>query len=148
MSHDHVAAPSPLGRADGFTLIELLVVMIIIGVLAAIAIPTFVAQRGKAHDAATKADVSNLGKEVATYFVGGAGPLVLDYTTPGSVVLTDGTTSTTSARLTIGSRPPSVGRSKDLDLPQAWCVSLTDPDGSQKDFKYSALDGLAPGVCT
>ena len=54
---------------SGFTLIELLVVMIIIGILAAIAIPVFLSQRAKAQDAAVKGDVSTVGKELATYYV-------------------------------------------------------------------------------
>jgi type IV pilus assembly protein PilA len=44
-------------RQDGFTLVEILVVMLILGILAAIAIPSFFLQRDKARDAEAKVAV-------------------------------------------------------------------------------------------
>ena len=52
-----------LGNKKGFTLIELLIVVVIIGILAAIAIPKFAATKDKAYVATMKSDLRNL----ATY---------------------------------------------------------------------------------
>ena len=135
----------------GFTLIELLVVMIIIGILAAIAIPIFLNQRKKAQDTAATSDVSTLGKEVATYYVDATTVLAaatgVSATSGGdlfvnSVSVGNASAATTAAALTYTGTPTTAA-----DASTSWCVTLTYSGGTATNVYYSAANGLSKTSC-
>jgi type IV pilus assembly protein PilA len=138
----------PGGPDSGFTLIELLVVMIIIGILAAIAIPVFLSQRAKAQDTATKADLSKLAKEIVTYFIDNtAAPTLVISSGHYQIAGNDAGVRTTG--VLFGSTSSSSTTATTTGWTgTAWCVSLTNPAGSTKNYRYSAQNGLESGTCT
>jgi type IV pilus assembly protein PilA len=144
-------------KDQGFTLIELLVVMIIIGILAAIAIPVFLSQRKKAQDSAAKADVSTVGKELATYFVDGHGVPVVTISGAGRYVMN---VPAVAAPVEAAIVNQDLGKASDNDVlvgastfitdSTAWCVTISNAKGDKAvtGFSYSAANGLQLKACT
>ena len=118
------------GNKQGFTLIELMIVIAIIGILAAIAIPNFIAYRNKAFCSAAESDAKSIAADIADYF---AIPAHTDITT------TDiGYTASGSNTFTITSADPSVN------------ITITVTDGSGRcpaDYQ-AASAGWTGGVFT
>jgi len=83
-------------RDGGFTLIELLVVIIIIGILAAIAIPTFLNQREKAWKKAAISDLRNAATKMEEHFDDNGTYLLTAPVTPTTLFKTSGNDAGTS----------------------------------------------------
>src|SRR5437899_2879730 len=91
-----------LQNKKGFTLIELLIVVVIIGILAAIAIPKFANTKEKAYIASMKSDLRNLITAEEAYFsdnnstyASSTGALSTTYKASSGVTVTIGTVTNT-----------------------------------------------------
>jgi type II secretory pathway pseudopilin PulG len=120
-------------------LVGVLVLLVIIGILAAVAIPVFLSQREKAADASARADVSTLGKEIATWYVDNDGPPPAVETDGGAYYVDGFRVATVSTDVVLGGQTGSGATD--------WCVWVTNAQGDLKDFQYSAYGGLQPGTC-
>jgi prepilin-type N-terminal cleavage/methylation domain-containing protein len=119
-----------LKNKKGFTLIELLIVVVIIGILAAIAIPKFANTKEKAYLTAMKSDLRNLVTAEEAYFAEWA-----TYTATLS-----SNQYRTSTGVTMGTITPTTG---------GFAASVTYPGGTTKSCQITVGSGARDGepVC-
>ncbi len=135
---------------EGFTLIELLVVIIIIGILAAIAIPVFLSQRKKAVDASMKADLRNVATVVETYATDheGSYPANADVTQASNVITIASTPENLTQLISNGNNVTYVQTASGA----AFCMTAARASGAQPSTQTwvykSDAGGLQPSSVT
>lgn len=128
---------------QSFSLRELLAVTLIIGLLASIAVPLFLDQRKKGHDAAAKNSLNSVATAIVGYAETNA-KLPTVTVSGSSVSFGDGTVATLGQGVVLG---PLSG-----STPELWCIDDKQPHGDRakvKGYKYSSTaEKVEEGQCT
>ncbi len=133
---------SRLHNEKGFTLVELLVVILIIGILAAIAIPSFLSQTAKGKDASAKSAARNAQTAAETYNVDNNGSY--SAMTPAKLLVIEPTLNEVGASGS-GLAVPTANASD-------YSITVTDPTtsgGTGSTFTVTrATTGVVTRTCT
>jgi type IV pilus assembly protein PilA len=127
----------------GFTLIELLVVMIIIGILAAVAIPTFLNQRQNAIGSSQVADLRSVADEVEGFYVNNE-EYPSTFVQANDQVTITSSLGTGAQRVTVGNAMTYTSNSATPATATAYCLVAHNPKASGDRVWVSNAGGIQP----